>query len=194
MGIILLLFLPALGSRPARCETSAGSVSGSPHLSETLSRWRDIARHRREGKVVALQERDAALVMAWGQMLEHFLRPGDEEMRELLESRVKSVGFVEARLTAAVQAYDVGDRRIADSTGTFFDAYMSRLDGSGQLYVLHVPPGYAPHESYPLVIRLELDGASVRRAREQHTSVALPRHRGHMGPGRGVPGGGRCAA
>jgi len=147
----LLLLLSGQVSLPAWGQTGGASIS--PKLTDGLSRWREIAYLVQEGRIPASRERAAAQVMAWGQMAEHFQLADDEEMRGLLESRVESPGFVEARLEAAVHAFDADDGRFADSTGTFFDAYVSSLDKSGQLYILHVPAGYTPQQSYPLVVR-----------------------------------------
>ena len=151
-GVMAVLFLLS-GQVPLRVWGQTAEASISPQLIQGLSRWREITQLMHAGQIPASRERAAALVMAWGQMTEYFLRADDEEMRGLLEARVESVDFVEARLGTAVQAYDADDGRLADSTGTFFDAYVSGLDGSGQLYILHVPPGYTPNGSFPLVVR-----------------------------------------
>ena len=56
--------------------------------------------------------------------------------------------------------------------GTFWSAYYSRADGSGQTFVLGLPKDYVPGRAYPLIIRLHgaggvprppADGASAHR-------------------------------
>lgn len=137
---------------PASPQAADSEVDSPPAPMRPLTRWRAIVRDVERGAVPASQQRAAALVLAWGQMLDTYLGP-DEELRGLLEHLLETPGTAAARLAAALELYDADGSRLADSTGTFFDAYVSPVDGSGQLLWLHVPADYTPGTRYPLEVR-----------------------------------------
>jgi len=106
-----------------------------------------------DGEIEESRSREAAVVMAWGQILENATDSADSELVELVERTIGSADYAREQLAAALDAHDTEDDHLAAKRGTFFSAYRSRVDGSGQLYRIHVPPEYDPERSYALVVR-----------------------------------------
>ncbi len=68
--------------------------------------------------------------------------------------------FVEA--AEMVQALDKGEDYLGHKRNSFWCAYYSQADGSGQPFVVHVPKDFNPRKSYPLLVSLH--GSGLRPA------------------------------
>lgn len=66
------------------------------------------------------------------------------------EEHLKSL----AQVGRMVEALDKQRDFLAAQRGTFWGAYYSPADGSGQSFVISLPPDYSPHKRYPLAVYL----------------------------------------
>ena len=120
---------------------------------QLLERWRGVRELVARGAVPAEKKRDAAMVLVWGQIVDELSGNCDAATVEQLSARLQSTDSAASRLADTLSAYDAEGDTLAKRRGTFFSAYISGLDNSGQLYLLHVPQDYDPKVRYPLEVR-----------------------------------------
>ena len=126
----------------------------SPASRELLSRYRDAKARISHGSVADEQVRESGMVLMWGQLLELLTTSHvDDDTAKSVKWLSLSVQLAERRLSEALTAYDSPGDSYVTRRGTFFAAYVSTMDKSGQPYVIHVPKTYGPNTAYPLEFR-----------------------------------------
>ncbi|KKK88242.1 hypothetical protein LCGC14_2745160, partial [marine sediment metagenome] len=98
----------------------------------------------------------------------------DVEVVKSLKRHVQSADSGRKQLAEALAAYEGKGDSFADKRGAFFSAYVSTLDRSGQLYLLHVPPSYDPTKKHALQVR------SAPYVRRYDTPRGLKESAGHL--------------
>ena len=134
-----------------------GSVSS--HLlaaPDLIKRYRQVLDAVQRGQVKEDKLRDAAMVLARGELLVNLFGIGRGDI-------VQRAGTPEeacAALADALTAFDKPGDSFAARRQSMHSAYISRADGSGQIYVLYVPPDYDPAKKWPVVLGLHGAGGS----------------------------------
>jgi hypothetical protein len=132
------------------------------------------------------QQREAAMVLVLGQFLQYFNESKDEAFLKILEEGVGAPEQVSRRLREALEEFDASHESYAEKRGSFFSAYLSSLDQSGQIYSLYVPQSYDPRILYPLEVRPR-SNLKFKAPREEEGEVshfvAYCQGRGIEGPG-----------
>ncbi|MBT6147194.1 MAG: hypothetical protein HOH74_17290, partial [Gemmatimonadetes bacterium] len=120
---------------------------------ELLARWHRVRQLVVDGALGQDQRREAAMVLVQGQFLANFDASHDPQFAEWVESAAGSRQDVRLRLAGALADLDAPGDRFAGRRGSFFSAYTSTMDGSGQIYSLYVPETYDPTEAHALELR-----------------------------------------
>ncbi|MEW6752378.1 MAG: sugar-binding protein [Candidatus Latescibacterota bacterium] len=102
-----------------------------------------------EGSLPAHKGRAAAMVLAWHDMLGQLLFDGGRDLSEV-RKRVRGVPNAVAELQRALDDYGRRGDAYRRKRGGFLSAYLSAVDGSGQVYGLYVPPDYDDDDPWPL--------------------------------------------
>ena len=153
------------------------------HTGELLARWRDVRQLALDGTIEESRRREAAMVLAWGLILEHFSESDEADLLELLEEHVGSPEDVSRRLGEALEEFDTPNDSFAEKRGSFFSAYVSSLDGSGQIYNLDVPESYNPDVQYALEVRpKDLEYKAPREVKDPLSHIVV------FCQGRGIEG------
>jgi len=153
VAFLVIMLFAVVGEDPVLADTHIPDTKGMEHTSELLARWRDVRQLVLDGKIEQSRSREAAMVLAWGLVLEHLSESDEAELLGLLEEHVGSPEDVSRRLGEALEEFDTPDDSFAEKRGAFFSAYVSSLDQSGQIYSLHVPESYDPETQYALEVR-----------------------------------------
>jgi len=139
---------------PLTLRIAGNDVGKTPAIPFGLLRRRDhVAEQVRQGKMESGQQREAAMVLGLGHLLEGVLSVRDERHRDILK-RAKSMEQCASELARALSDFETPGDSNAERRGLFRAAYVSGVDSSGQIYSLYVPPTYDPARKYALEVRL----------------------------------------
>jgi len=98
----------------------------------------------------ALARRHRGIVAAALELLEE--KSWNEAMQkpETRDARLKRAAVV----AAMIDALQAGNDFLSTQRGIFWSAYYSSADGSGQSFVVCLPPDFSPLKTYPLIVHL----------------------------------------
>jgi len=150
--LIMIMFYIVSGDT-VFAETRIANTSGIEKISKQLSRWREVKQLVKDDAVKQNKHRNAAMVLVLGQFLEYFNESKDKEFLSLLRNGVGTPEQVSLRIKKALEEFDAPNDSYAKKRGSFFSAYISTLDKSGQIYSLYIPESYDPKIQYALEIR-----------------------------------------
>ena len=149
---LLVTTIALIHAHAAWSDTAPADRQAALEEKNLLGRWREVRRMVEEERVRTEQVREAAMVMAWGLILEHLNESDETELLELLKEHVGSSEDVSRRLGEALEEFDAPNDSFAEKRGNFYSAYVSSLDRSGQIYILYVPESYNPEAQYALEV------------------------------------------
>ena len=151
--VVLSIVLSILvGGNRGLAESPIPDTKAMRCTGELLTRWRDVRQLVLDGAIEQSRSREAAMVLAWGLILEHLSESDETELVELLEEHVGSPQEISWKLGGALEEFDAPNDSFAEKRGNFYSAYISSLDQSGQIYVLYVPKSYHPERQYALEV------------------------------------------
>lgn len=152
-AFLLIVLLSAVSGTAAHAKSPVTDTSNTEDTRQLLARWGEVRQLVLDDEIHASGDREAALVLAWGQLLDHLSHSNQADLVELIEAYVGSPQEVGQNLSEALRDLDAPTDIYAEKRGTFFSAYVSSLDRSGQIYSLYVPESYHPDRQYALEVR-----------------------------------------
>ncbi|HIJ72686.1 MAG TPA: hypothetical protein HPP83_01160 [Candidatus Hydrogenedentes bacterium] len=151
--VFLALLFAACSGECTNARAEEGGLNAAADDSGLLTRVRQVRQLVSSTGIAKERLREASMVLAWGQLLEHMGECEDPEHMAVVKEYVESPSFVRKMLTDALADFETEGDSFAARRGMFLSAYISNLDSSGQFYALFVPQSYDPHKLHALEVR-----------------------------------------
>jgi len=126
-----------------------------------------------------LIRRHRGMVAAMLQMLDETSWAEAMKKVETRDAQLKSLANAASMLASLEEEKDF----LAGQRGIFMSAYFSPVDGSGQSFVVSLPPNFSPQATYPLILHLHGSGgvpglADTAQYNKQNFILVMPWGRG----------------